>query len=426
MKRNSGNLRGSRGGDTPYHPPAIILGGGANALSVARNLGRMGVGVYCLDEPEMLVRYSRYCHPLHAALDREADVKAVWDHYLLNERSHELHGSVLLACSDPGIEFIAGHRLALKERFILDDSYPPAQLAMLDKFQTYQAAVAAGVPTPGFALAGDEDEMRAMGRQLSFPVIVKPCSSHVFEGVAGKKLIIATNVDEAAAAVRTITATGTRCMLVEMIPGPDDRLCSYFTYLDGESQPLFHFTKRIIRRYPALMGAACYHVTDWIPEAVELGNRLFRQVGLRGIANVEFKRDIRDGRLKLIECNARFTASDCLVAKSGFDIAAFVYNRLIGAAVPSMAYRRRSLRLWDPIRDFQAFRSLHEERKLSLGVWLASVAHGQTFAYFQWSDPLPALVRLCAPLRKRLRARSCRSATGDIDARKPCAVMHGS
>ena len=31
-------------------PPAIIMDGGANALSVARGLGRMGVTVYALNE----------------------------------------------------------------------------------------------------------------------------------------------------------------------------------------------------------------------------------------------------------------------------------------------------------------------------------------------------------------------------------------
>ena len=78
------------------------------------------------------------------------------------------------------------------------------------------------------------------------------------------------------------------------------------------------------------MGTACYHITDWVPEIVEPSLRLFRHVGLRGLANVEYKLDPRDGRHKLIECNARFTASNCLVSASGVNLAAFVYNRLTG------------------------------------------------------------------------------------------------
>ena len=66
-----------------------------------------------------------------------------------------------------------------------------------------------------------------------------------------------------------------------------------------------------------MTGTACYHVTDWIPEAAELGTQLFAHVGLRGLANVEFKQDPRDGQYKLIECNARFVASNGLVSAAG-------------------------------------------------------------------------------------------------------------
>ena len=45
-------------------PPAILLGGGANALSVARSLGRLGVAVYALEDPGTFVRYSRHCRRL--------------------------------------------------------------------------------------------------------------------------------------------------------------------------------------------------------------------------------------------------------------------------------------------------------------------------------------------------------------------------
>jgi len=134
-------------------------------------------------------------------------------------------------------------------------------------------------------------------------------------------------------------------MLVELIPGLDDRLCSYYTYLDERGEPLFDFTKRVIRRNPPGMGGACYHVTDWIPEICEPALKLFRHVGLRGLANVEFKRDDRDGQYKLIECNARFTASNCLIERAGFDLARFVYNRVAGLPQAPLTSFRTGLRL---------------------------------------------------------------------------------
>jgi predicted ATP-grasp superfamily ATP-dependent carboligase len=381
-------------------PPVIVLGGRANSLSVARQLGRFGAPVYALAEPGAFVVHSRYCRWLDAGGDAGS-----WERFLLGSESDSLRGAVLLACCDEGLELILARREALAERFLLDESNPAAQRTMLNKLATYRAAREAGVPTPGFWVAESAEQLGQVRGELTYPLIVKPRLSHVFERETGKKLLIVKDFDEVAEAVRAVAQTGTSAVLMEMIPGPDDRLCSYYTYLDGERRPLFHFTKRIIRRYPLLTGTACYHVTDRIPEAAELGNRLFRHVGLRGLANVEFKRDDRDGKLKLIECNARFTASDCLVARSGMNLAAFVYCRLTGREPPPMDEYKVGLRLWDPVRDFQAGLAMRRAGEMTLRGWVKSVCHWQTFPYFQWTDPMPAVGRALAPVTKMLRKR---------------------
>ncbi|MDB5300111.1 MAG: hypothetical protein JWO87_1774 [Phycisphaerales bacterium] len=384
------------------NPPVIILGGRANALSVARSLGRLGAKVYAINERNAFVGHSRYCRQIDVPVSRKGEEAREWARFLLGDDAGHLRGAILMACSDEGIEVITDHRDALAQRFILDESNPVAQRMMLNKVETYQRAVEAGVPTPRFWLADSPEQLARVRDELVYPLIVKPLHSHVFEGQTGKKFIIAQNFGEVAGALQKVAATGTGFMLVEMIPGPDDRLCSYFTYLDEESRPLFHFTKRIIRRYPAIMGTACYHITDWNPEVAEMGNRLFHHVKLRGLANVEFKRDVRDGKLKLIECNARYTASDCLVSRSGVDLAAFVYNRITGRPQPAMDNYARGLRLWDPIRDFESFLELRKSGQITFPKWLASVMHRQTFAYIRLSDPMPAIARLTLPLRKRL------------------------
>jgi predicted ATP-grasp superfamily ATP-dependent carboligase len=385
-------------------PPVILLGGRANALSVARQIGRLGAAVYALNEPGAFVGYSRYCRQIDLPAGDENAARA-WETFLLGPASESFRGAVLLSCSDEGIELLAARREALAARFLLDDSNPVAQLAMLNKLATYRAALEAGVPTPRFWVAESPADLEAVRGELVFPLVVKPRLSHVFEGKTGKKLITVNDYASVAAAVAAIAEAGTSSVLMEKVPGPDERLCSYFTYLDDDSRPMFHFTKRIIRRYPVMTGTGCYHVTDSIPEAVDLANRLFRQVGLRGLANVEFKRDDRDGKLKLIECNARFTASDSLLARSGINLAAFVYCRLTGRPLPPMGRYRTGMRLWDPARDFQAYLELRKTGQLTFPKWLKSVCHAQTFPYFLWNDPGPALARLTLPLRERLGLR---------------------
>jgi D-aspartate ligase len=373
-------------------PPVIILGGDPNALSIARNLGRRGIRVYTVNEPDAPVCSSRYCQFLPAPW--LGSNVASWTAYLLGPDVEALRGAVLLASSDEALEIVVQHREQLGQRFLLDESNPDAQRRMLNKLTTYEAAREAGVPMPRFWVTAGGPALDALAPDLVYPLLVKPLYSHRFGfQFGGKKFFIANNFAELRQGLDTARNAGVEVILMEMIPGGDDLLCSYYTYLDRDCVPQFDFTKRIIRRFPVGMGNGCYHVTDWNPEVREVALRLFQHVGLRGLANAEFKRDPRDGQLKLIECNARFTAADCLVYRSGLDLASFVYNRLVGLPPPPMDSYRTGLRLWYPTQDFKAFRQLRRSKQLSFAGWLRSIAHRQTFPYFQWSDPLPSVVR---------------------------------
>ena len=50
-------------------PPVIVLGGRANALSVARQIGRLGAAVYALNVPGAFVGRSRFCLQIVSAVE---------------------------------------------------------------------------------------------------------------------------------------------------------------------------------------------------------------------------------------------------------------------------------------------------------------------------------------------------------------------
>ena len=408
-------------------PPVILLGGGSCALTVARCLGRRGVRVHVLCDADAHVRFSRYAR--YVPTRWMGGDAASWKAYLLGPESDPLRGAVLLTGDDAGVELIAHNREALAQKYLLDDSNPDAQLCMLDKLRTYEAARAAGVPTPRFWRVDNLQDVLRLEKELVFPLLVKPLLSHVFSERFGKKYFLAEDFAQLAGAFRTASDAGISAMLVERIPGPDAQLCSYYTYLDEAGRPLFDFTKRIIRRYPIGMGHACYHVTDWNPEVRELALPLFRHVGLRGLANVEFKRDERDGGLKLIECNARFTAANVLVAAAGLDLASLVYNRLTGLPLPPLDHYKTGLRLWYPDRDFRAYRQLRRTKEITLLGWLQSVAHPQVLPFFRWSDPAPSMAAAFHALRLhlpfvfagRVLRRAAALVRGRVGPRRPAA-----
>lgn len=377
-------------------PPAILFGGFFQAFQVVQSLATRSIVVYALNDRWSAARFSRYARAIRLPSDVPY-AQAATD-FLTGSESDYLRGSVLLAAGDVELEIMARNREALADKFRLDLSNPVAQQMMLNKLATYRAAKEAGVPTPRFWQIRSEEDMHRLRDELVYPLIVKPKISHVFQAkFKGAKFFVAENFDKLLESYRVADQADIEVLLVEKIPGPDSNHSSYYTYMDDEGNALFDFTKRIIRRYPKNMGLASYHITDRVEHIREHSIKLFRHAGLQGLANAEFKLDERDGQWKLMECNARFTASNSLVAKAGFDLGSFVYNRIVGIAQPPLTDFRTGLRLWDPVRDWHAFLELRKRGELTFLQWLASVMHPCSVSYFSWKDPLPSLLRLTSP-----------------------------
>jgi D-aspartate ligase len=148
---------------------------------------------------------------------------------------------------------------------------------------------------------------------------------------------------------------------------------------------------------------------DWNEEVSDLGMRFCRSVGLRGLLNVEFKRDSRDGRLTLIEANHRFTASSALHLAAGLDVPLFVYNRLTGAPLPQVGRPyKEGITLWYPLDDYRAFKDYRRGGEITAMQYLRSVAKRQTFSVASLTDPGPLLLALKPRVRglwRRVRSR---------------------
>lgn len=387
-------------------PPAVVLGGNVNALSIARSLGRRGVDVLTLGVDER-VELSRYVTPLQANGRRPE--RSEWPELLLGPTAEHLQGAVLLVASDEGIELLGEHRAALERRYVLEERDPVAEGRMLNKLSTYEQAQEAGVATPGFRHVTGEAEALAAAADLRFPVLVKPLLSHLFQQRFMSKFVVARTPEELPGAVALVGGAGIEMMLVELVPGPDSLLCAYYTYMGPDGRPAFDFTKRNVRRHPKGMGPTTFHRTEDFPRIVEPSLRLLRHVGVRGLANIEFKLDTRDGQYKLIECNARFTAGNPLLVQSGLDLPAFVYATLTDAPAPDMSRYRRGATQWLPGPDVRAFLQLRGLREITLGGWLRELARPHALPYLSCDDPKPSLLggprRLPTAVRAERRRR---------------------
>ncbi len=378
--------------------PALLLGGAATALSVARSLGRAGIAVDALGERLVppSVRWSRYVRTYREVPPR-GGVQAHWAEMLQQHPNR----AVVFACGDEGLEFVQRNRSMLVELGFRPIAANHALgVAMLDKAKTYELADAAGVDVPHTATIASEIDLDAAVGTFSFPCALKPVHSHEFSRQFSGKAIVAANADELRKAWRGVAGSGVAMLMTEIVPGIDDSFCSYYSWFDANSEALFHFTKRKLRQFPIGFGTGTYHETAWEPEAAEIGYRLFKHVQLRGIGNVEFKRDVRDGRLKLIECNLRFTAANELVRRAGVDLAIFAYNDATDQPLPTIDGFREGLHQWHPIEDVRAFRAYHSRGDLTFAAWARSVARPQCFPVFAVTDPFPVLRGVPAAARR--------------------------
>jgi D-aspartate ligase len=385
--------------------PVVLLGGGASTLAAARSLGAAGIPVYVSGRSGCRAMRSRHCSlalPVHEG----DDAHRYWQRLLISEPDPRLAGSVILVGCDESLEFVEANEAALRERYVVEEFLPNLRRAMLDKLETLALARDAGVPIPNYWPVDTVEDVLAVRAELRFPVMVKPLNSLTFMEEFGRKLfIIRDDFDEVVEKVAMCRERGHKVMVVEMIPGPDSLLSSYYTYRTHQGKLLYDYTKSVIRRWPVNRGGACFHQSEWLPETAEMGRRMFDGIGWQGIGNVEFKRDLRDGQLKIIEVNGRLTAGHPLVTRGGAPIDLIIYAHLTGQELPRFESYSQALRLWDPLRDFMAFLQLRKSGELSFSGWLRSVfAQRIVLPFFSLDDPRPGLAEAMGLLGKLARA----------------------
>ena len=374
--------------------PAIVLSTGTAALGVIRSLGRRGLPVIALYSDKSEVGcVSRYVHEAIQAPHPEREEPALVE--LLQRLASRLGRGVLMPCSDGFLGAVARHKPELARHYHV--ACPDWQLArtVLEKSLTYDAARAAGVPTPRAAVLESVDQAEHEARTASFPCLVKPVTGHQYYQVFQKKMVLARSFEELMAAYREAAAAGTAVMLQEFIPGEDANGVNYNSYFwDGE--PLLEFTAAKIRNAPPQIGSPRVVMSKHIPEVIEPGRRLLRALGYSGFSCTEFKWDARDRSYKLMEVNGRHNMSSRLAARCGMDFPWLEYRHLAYGERPAARDFADGI-YWIDIGRDAAHTLMHWRReRYPLARYLEPYRRPHVFAELDWSDPRPFLNRMLA------------------------------
>jgi len=231
--------------------------------------------------------------------------------------------------------------------------------------------------------------------EFDYPVYIKPYFSHLwrqeFPG-HGKGIKVFTP-HELVAWYETIFPTGIQAMVQSIILGPATNVQSVRVYVTEGGEFNAVFTNRKIRQHPVEFGMATMAESFRSPELEELGLRFFRGINYQGFGYIEFKRDDRDGRLKVTDLNTRLGKANNLATDSGIDFPLIHYLDLAGQTpAPRMTFTE-GVRWLDGLEDFMSSWQLIRAGELSPLGWARSWAGARSFATFALDDPKPFLKR---------------------------------
>lgn len=371
-------------------PPAFVLGLTANGLSIVRSLGGRGIEVFGLDhDPSRIGYFSRSCRHRVLLVDPSRDPGAAAAKIV---RTAAATGTrpVLILAADDYLGLFAARYEELTAPFLHALPPPGVIETILDKRKLAAVAESLDLPRPRTAALGSADEAEALAPVFGFPVLLKPAVGYRTRRKAGferRKLIVVPDLAGLRAVLRSGAVDPAEMMLQEPVPGPDHAIVAFHAYQDRSGRELAFYTKRKLRQYPVHFGDGCAIETSREPEAARLGRRLCDGLGFRGISGIEFKRDDRDGRLKLIEINGRTVMSNELAVACGVDLPWIAYRDLTGEAVEPPPSFEPGIRWFRVRHDWAAFRRYRRERTLTLGGWLRSYRGRRVYAMFSRRDP---------------------------------------
>ncbi len=373
-------------------PGAVIVGGGFHSLGAARNLAKHGVSVCVLNNGPCVSQFSRdvkhflKCPPF----DDETELVE----FLLQIAVEKgMDGWVLFPSTDDTVRILAQHWERISQHYLITiPSWETVQF-LYDKRLTHQLADKQGVPVPTTYNPRDIDELVSLN--LDFPLVIKPTVSKHFMAATKKKAYRADNRDELISLYEQTAKImdPSEILIQELIPGGAESLYSYVGYFE-DGIPVAGLSARRRRQHPMEFGRASTYVeTVHLPELEKLATQLLTGIAFRGLAEVEFMYDSKDGRFEFLEVNPRIWGWHTIAIHAGLDLPYLTYARAAGKTAP-IGTARDNVKWVRLVTDVPTAVSEILAGRLSIRQYLKSMSGDIEDAVLSIRDPLPFIADL--------------------------------
>jgi len=315
-------------------------------LAAARSLGRHRLEVSIADtSPLAQSFYSKYCinrfrtpPPGQSPINYIKTLRA-----LLQNRQHD----VLLPIGWEASYYVSKYIDALTPYVEIPIVNYRTMSIAANKDLTMSYAENVGVTTPKTYFPKTSEDIEGLVQEQEFPYVVKGSTDSGAVSYANDLQELKTSFEK---------LKQTRPIIQEYIEGYG---CGYFALYD-HGKCVAEFMHKRIREFPPTGGPSVVARSYFSPALRKQGRRLLDNLRWHGVAMVEFKKDIKDGKYKLMEVNPKFWGSLELAIASGVDFPYLAYKLAKGESIPPQTnYRKDVVFRWPFPGDFLNALSTH-------------------------------------------------------------------
>ena len=371
---------------------ALVMGADYRALGVVRSLGRQRIPVWVIKQGGHLVAAASRYVTRRVAWPPGEDKKKI-DLLLNLSVKNDLKGWALIPTDDYAVTLASVYHDLLSEQYRVTVPRWEELRWACDKRLLHEVATKVGIHQPWTCRFSTEKELASL--DCPFPVILKPAIRHKPSSLSIPKAWRADDREALLACFREASSFIPPGDLIvqEMIPGGGETQFSYAALCkDGFS--LASVMARRLRQYPKDFGQFSTFVeTVDEPQVAESAERLLAATRFTGLVEVEFKKDPRNGQLKVLDINPRVWGWHTLCTRAGVDFSYLLWRLARDEPIPRL--RGRPGERW--VHRTADLRVAVEEilsGGLSITSFLRSIRRPVESAIFSWDDPLPGFLDL--------------------------------
>jgi len=311
------------------------------------------------------------------------------------------HRSLLIPTTDEGAVFAAEYADILKEHFTFPNQSVELVRSLCSKKDMYYLAQKFKIPTPEAVFPQSRDDVSNFLEIASFPIMLKAIHGwRLLKRSGTSGIIVRTKRDLFEKYDAMEDPDEPNLMLQEYIPGGDDSVWMFNGYFSERSDCIVGFTGKKIRQWPIHRGVTSLGVCLKNETVAKTSREFMQALGYKGIVDMGYRYDGRDGQYKVLDINPRIGATFRLfVSDNGMDVARVLYHDMTGR--PMTIGRVPEGRKWI-VEDLDVESSLLclLDGSLHLKEWFSSYNGIRESAYFTSDDPVPFLQMLVSNLGK--------------------------